>query len=587
MSVDLSKKPFYLNKDQVKWVNDTKNKMTVEEKIGQLFFMIAADIKSETLEVIGKIKPGGVMLRPMKVKGIIKGHTKMQANSKIPMFLAANLEAGPNGLAEEGTEIGNEMLVAATNNVDNAFKLGEACIKEAKALGGNMAFAPLIDINFNWENPIANIRCFGDNIDLISKMGQAYTNGVQKHGGAVTLKHFPGDGVDGRDQHVIKTINSLSYEDWKSSFGKVYKENIENGATGVMVGHIALPSYYDEKNITDEDRFTPGSLSKNILTGLLRGELGFNGLVMTDSTLMTGFGAHGRREDLVPMCIASGNDMILFTKAPLEDYKFMLNGYKNGIITDERLNDAITRILGLKAHQNLHINKNLVPGEIDKVGTSEHKEWAKKIADEGITLVQNNEGLLPLNKNKVKKIGIIPLGSDDDIFEMLKDSKSLPLIVRMALKMKKLSPKKYEKFVDKMTKEGFKFEVIDHSDMLEGMKQISQTIEDFRKQYDLIIYFINKQTKSNQTNIRVEYKSMGGFDSPWFVKEIPTMMISVGNPYHQYDLENVETVINAYSGTDEVIESLVEKIVGKSEFKGVSPVKLEFKPFVGDISRWK
>lgn len=282
MSVDLSKKPFYLNKDQVKWVNDTKNKMTVEEKIGQLFFMIAADIKSETLEVIGKIKPGGVMLRPMKVKGIIKGHTKMQANSKIPMFLAANLEAGPNGLAEEGTEIGNEMLVAATNNVDNAFKLGEACIKEAKALGGNMAFAPLIDINFNWENPIANIRCFGDNIDLIS-----------------------------------------------------------------------------------------------------------------------------------------------------------------------------------------------------------------------------------------------------------------------------------------------------------------QTIEDFRKQYDLIIYFINKQTKSNQTNIRVEYKSMGGFDSPWFVKEIPTMMISVGNPYHQYDLENVETVINAYSGTDEVIESLVEKIVGKSEFKGVSPVKLEFKPFVGDISRWK
>ena len=118
------------------------------------------------------------------------------------------------------------------------------------------------------------------------------------------------------------------------------------------------------------------------------------------------------------------------------------------------------------------------------------------------------------------------------------------------------------------------------------MKQISQSIEDFKQQYDLIIYFVNKQPKSNQTNLRLEYKSFGGFDSPWFVKEIPTMMISVGNPYHQYDLDNVETVINAYTSTEEVIESLVEKLVGKSEFKGKSPVKLEFDPFVGDISKW-
>ncbi|MBU3130991.1 glycoside hydrolase family 3 protein [Clostridium gasigenes] len=586
MSVDLSKKPFYLNKEQIKWVNDTKDKMTVDEKIGQLLFTMAADDKSKTLEVINEIKPGGVMLRPMKAKQVIKAHNKLQENAKIPMFLAANLEAGPNGLAEEGTEIGNEMLVAATNNPENAFKLGEACIKEAKALGGNMAFAPLIDINFNWENPIASTRCFGDNIDLISKMGQAYTNGVQKHGGSVTLKHFPGDGVDGRDQHVIKTINSLSYPDWKASFGRVYKENIDNGATGVMVGHIAFPAYYDEKNIEGEDRLTPGSLSENLLNGLLREELGFNGLIMTDSTLMTGFGAHGKREDLVPMCIASGNDMLLFTKSPLEDYEFMLNGYKKGIITDERLDDALSRILGLKAHQRLNTSNNLVPEKVENIGTAEHKKWAKDIADQGITLVQNNEGLIPLNKNKIKKIGIIPLGCDDDIFELLKTSKSLPLIVRLALKLKKPSLKKYEKFINSMTKEGFTFEVIDHSDILQGMKQIMQTMEDFKKQYDLIIYFINKQPKSNQTNLRVEYKSIGGFDSPWFVKEIPTMMISVGNPYHQYDLENVETVINAYTSTEEVIESLVEKLVGKSKFKGKSPVKLEFNPFVGDISKW-
>lgn len=587
MSIDLTKKPFYLNKEQIKWVQDTKNKMTIEEKIGQLFFTMAGDDKKETLELISRIKPGGVMLRPMKANAVVNAHRKLQDGANIPLFLAANLESGANGLVEEGTEIGNEMLVAATNNIDNAFKLGEACIKEAKALGGNMAFAPILDINFNWENPIANIRCFGDKVELVSKMGQAYTNGVQKHGGSVTLKHFPGDGVDGRDQHVIKTINSLSYEDWISTFGKVYKENIDNGATGIMVGHIAFPAYYYKNNITDEDRLTPGSLSKNLLTGLLRKDLKFNGLVMTDSTLMTGFGAHGRRDELVPMCIANGIDMLLFPKNFEEDYKFMMAGYKNGIITEERLNDALLRILGLKAHQNLHISDNLVPGEVDKVGLEEHRKWAKRVADEGITLVKNSEKLLPLNKNKIKKIGIIPLGWDDDIFSLLANSKSLPFFVRLALKFKKPVPKKYQKFMDKMSKEGFVFEEIDHTDLLAGMKQISQSIEEFRKKYDLFIYFINKPTKSNQTNLRVEYKSFGGFDSPWFVKEVPTMMISVANPYHQYDLENVETVVNTYASTEEVLDLLVDKLIGKSQFKGKSPVKLEFEAFVGDISKWK
>lgn len=587
MRVDLTKKPFNLNKEQIKWVEETKSKMTIEEKIGQLFFMAAADDKKETLEMIDKIRPGGVMLRPMKAKAVVKTYQSLQSQAKIPLFLAANLEAGANGLVEEGTEIGSEMLVAATNNIDNAYKLGEACIKEAKALGGNMAFAPLIDINFNWENPIANVRCFGDKIKLVSKMGQAYTNAVQMYGGFVTLKHFPGDGVDGRDQHVIKTINNLSYEDWMSSFGRVYKENIDNGATGVMVGHIAFPAFYDEKNIVDEDRLTPGSLSKTLLNKLLRKELGFNGLIMTDSTLMTGFCAHGRREDLVPMSIANGNDMFLFNKNILEDYKFMMNGYKKGTITDERLNDALDRILGLKAHQNLNINKNLVPGDMYIIGAPEHKEWAKKVADEGITLVKDNQGLLPLNKNKIKKIGILPLGGEEDMIALISNSNSLPFFVRMVLKLKKPELKKYEKFMEKMKREGFEFEVIDQSDLLKGMKEVTESIDDFKKRYDLIMYFVNKPTKSNQTNLRLEFKSFAGFDSPWFVHEVPTMFVSVSNPYHQYDLENIETVINTYSSTEEVLNSLVEKLVGKSKFKGQSPVKLEFQPFTGDISRWK
>lgn len=586
-SVDLTKPPFNLSNEDIEWVNKTKENMTIDEKIGQLIFMMGAQIDKNMLEDMAYIKPGGMMLRQMKAKDALKGHLSIQKEAKIPLFLAANLEAGGNGIIEEGTEIGNQMIVAATNNVDNAFKLGEACMKEAKAVGGNMAFAPLLDVNFNFENPIANIRCFGDDVQRITDMGKAYVNGVQNSGGSVTLKHFPGDGVDGRDQHVIKTVNSLSFDDWNSSFGKIYKENILNGATGVMTGHIAFPAYFDEKGITNEDRMTPGSLSETLIKKLLREDLDFNGLIMTDSSLMVGFGAEGKREDLVPRCISAGNDMLLFTKNAREDFKFMMRGYENGIITTERLNEALDRILGLKAMLGLHKTKKTSAGNFKDIGSEKHIEWAKNVADEGITLVKNTENILPLSVEKNKKIGLIFLGSDEDIFEKLADSKSTPAAIRLLLKFKKKKQKNYEKFIEKMTGKGFEFEVIDMSDLYGSMKYITQSIEDFKNSYDLIMYFVSKQTMSNQTNLRLEYRSLGGFDAPWFVNEIPTMMISVGNPYHQYDLENVNTVVNCYTGTDFVIDALVEKLIGESEFKGVSPVKLEFEPFTGDISKWK
>lgn len=584
MSVDLTKKPFYLKEEDIAWVKKTKDSMTLDEKIGQLFFLMVMNDDEATFEGIKKVQAGGVMFRPLKAQEVIKGNRRLQSDAKIPLFLAANLESGANGLIEEGTEIGGQMLVAATNDPKSAYRLGEACMKEAKAVGGNMAFAPLLDLNFNWENPIANIRCFGDDVQKVSRYGKEYVNAVQENGGSVTIKHFPGDGVDGRDQHVIKTVNSLSYKDWMRTFGKVYKDNIDNGATGAMIGHIALPAYFDEKGITDEDRMTPGSLSKVLLNNLLREELGFNGLIMTDATLMTGFAAEGKREDIVPKSIAVGNDMFLFTKNIEEDFEYMKKGYENGIITEERLNDALDRILGLKATLKLHTTKDLVPGDISMVGNSEHKEWAKEIADKAITLVEDAQNILPLDKNKVKNIGLIFLGDDNDIFDI--DPKYLSEEQKAMLANMPKRLKSYEIFMEKMKGEGFEIEEIDMKNIFVAMKELAVPVREFKKKYDLIIYVLLKQTKSNQTNLRIQFNSYLGFDAPWFVHEVPTMMISLGNPYHGYDLANVKTVVNCYSKSEDILNALVEKLNGRSEFKGVSPVKLEFDPFTGDISKW-
>lgn len=577
--VDLTKAPFNLNEAQMKWVQDTKNNMSLEEKIGQLFFLMSADPNEDVVvSSVTSINAGGIMYRPMKAEEVANLNTKVQNAAKIPLFVAANLEEGANGLVTEGTYIGHEMLVAATDDVENAYKMGEVCMKESKIVGGNMAFAPLVDINFNWENPIANIRCFGDDVDRVTAMSKAYVQGAQNSGGAVTIKHFPGDGVDGRDHHVVKSVNSLAWEDWKKTFGKVYQECIDDGATGMMIGHIALPSFYKEF-YPEMDEMQPASLSYELVGDLVRTKLGFNGLMMTDATLMTGFCAEMPRKDAVPRSIATGIDMFLFTKNTEEDYGYMLDGYKEGIITDERLDDAITRILGLKATLGLHENKFEV-GDMSLVGS--HNDVAKEIVDKAITLVKNSEGVLPLNKDKVKRIGFISLGNES--------SMEIEFIKLMGLGEDALnyatSNLPHNKFKALLENEGFEVEVLDFSNLMEAMTFNATPISVMKEKYDLFMYFIKKETKSNQTNLRVEFKSMAGIDAPWFVKEVPTMAVSFGNPYHGYDLPMINTFINAYTPSDNALQLTIEKMMGRSEFTGKSPVKLEFEPFTGDISKW-
>ena len=166
----------------------------------------------------------------------------------------------------------------------------------------------------------------------------------------MAIKHFPGDGVDERDQHILTSVNSLDCKAWDESYGRVYRALIEDGAETVMVGHIALPAYAEE-----EERFLPASLSRSLLKGLLREKLGFNGLICTDATPMVGFTAAMPREKAIPTAIEAGADMILFNKDLDEDYAFLLDGLKAGVCSPERLDEAVTRILALKAA--LHLPK--------------------------------------------------------------------------------------------------------------------------------------------------------------------------------------------------------------------------------------
>lgn len=578
--INLRINPFFLDDEGIDWVNKTLETMTIQEKIGQLFCPVGFTTDENVLKMLTqKVGIGGIMYRPAPGKEAQEAHRLLQANSKIPLLIAANLEAGGIGSASDGTSFGKPLQVGATDEAEMGYRLGKVSCAEGAAVGCNWSFAPIVDIDMNFRNPITNLRTFGGNADLVIKMAEGYLKAADEEGLAVSIKHFPGDGVDERDQHLLTSINSLSAEEWDATYGKVYQTLIDRGAKTVMVGHIAQPAYTKKINPAHNygNKPVPASLCPELMEGLLREKLGFNGLITTDATSMIGFMAGMKREEAVPAAIAAGADMFLFNKNLEEDLEYMFAGYQKGVLTAERLDEAVTRILATKASLNLHKRQaegTLVPEEsaLSGLRTPQFVEWAKECADKSVTLVKNNAGLLPLKDVKGKKLYL-------NVLEP-KDNMDTPL--RTALKTM-------------FEKEGFEVTVrnrdvnVDIEAFLKGgeadpralevMSEMGEKVSDYAKKFDLAIYVSNYETASNNTVIRIGWKGVMGIgnDSPWFTEEIPTIFISLANPYHLLDVPMIQTFVNGYTNNEYVLESLMDKLMGRSEFKGKSPID----PFCG------
>lgn len=553
--MNLKAKPFYLDEKDISWINDKLESMTLTEKIGQLFCLIAYSADTDYLSFLAKgLKIGGIMCRTMPLDEVQKTVSELQNLTDIPMLIAGNIETGGAGVCTSATKIGSQMSIGATNDAFFAAKLGKVCGMEASALGVNWSFGPIVDIDYNWRNPITNTRTFGSNPELVTKCGVEYIKNIQKYSVAACAKHFPGDGIDERDQHLVTSINTLSCEEWDKTYGKVYKECIDEGVKTIMVGHIALPAYskYFNPNIKDEE-IMPGTLSYEITTKLLREKLGFNGLVITDSTTMGGINMAVPRNILVPSTIAAGCDMFLFTKNLEEDFRFMKEGVENGIITSDRLDEAVKRILALKASLGLHKKDNMPDAEKIKtdVGSTEAKELARMVASKSITLVKNKENILPINPKKYKRILFYSLESQ---------AGNMGFSVEVGAN---------QKFLDKLKKEGFEVTLFVPKPGFEGTMTSTAEIKD---NYDLIIYSANLATKSNQTIVRIEWCEPMGANVPVFSHTVPTIFVSLENPYHLVDVPRIKTFINTYCSTDIVIDELVKKLLGEEEFTGISPV---------------
>ena len=584
--VDLKARPFYLSDEQIAWVENTIDSMTKEEKIGQLFVHLTGVSKEDDVrEEVGKMHMGGIRFNPRSKEDMWEMNYNFQKFSKVPVLSAVNVETGGNGASRDGTFIGNEMKIAATGDTKYAYELGRICGIETKATGSNMAFAPIVDLVRNWHNPGISVRGFGADPDMVLAMSKEYFRGISESGIVCAMKHFPGDGSDERDPHIATSVNALSMEEWDNSYGKVYRGMIEAGVQAVMPGHIMMPAYqrHFHPGLKDED-LKPATLSKEILGDLLRGKLGFNGLIVSDASHMVGLTGRAKRSELVPGAIMAGIDMFLFYNDIEEDTEFMTDAYDKGILTEERLRDALRRILGLKAVLGLDkfTLENFPKKEgLDAIGKPEYKEIAKEVADKSVTLVKHTEDIFPVTPEKYKRVLLVSVGPHPS-----------PILARAGMGAD--GSKLKNQLIEKLTARGFQVEeYVDPVAKLvalmstlppdqdpikllnkgnKGAYGNKQKVSALTDNYDLVICYANVSSTMRTTQ-RLEWAiSKGGWDNPWYVNEIPTIFISFNCPFHLVDVPQVKNFINCYDANEVTVDAVIDKLTGKSEFMGTSPV---------------
>ena len=507
--------------------------------------------KPEDLEnVVKNYHVGAIRYHNTSPDELYEQNRILQEHSRIPLLIASNCEAGGNGGVGGGTAVACGAATAAADDEETAYEVARIGAAESAAIGCNWNFAPVVDLLYNWRNTIVQCRAFNNSPEDTIRYAKSFFRGTRTQNMATCMKHFPGDGTEENDQHLLMGVNDMTCEEWDNTFGKVYKELIDDGVMTIMAGHIALPAYTRKlrPDIADED-ILPATLSPELITDLLKGRLGFNGMVVTDASHMIGMFAAMPRREQVPRAIAAGCDMFLFFNDMDEDFGYMMEGYRNGVITEERLNDALPRILGIKAALKLHklqAEGRLMPPreQLSVIGCREFRESAAKQADKFITLVKDTKHYLPLTLEKYKRVKLVFIGGEGTVVAgKLQSDDSAPV---------------KEMVIRKLTEAGF---TVDGE-----TPAVKGKMEDLRKTYDVCLVVLNVSGFAQYNTMRVKWAQPA--DQPWYVSELPTVFLSLNFTNHLIDVPMAKTYINAYLNSEEAVSAAIDKMTGKSPFKG-------------------
>ena len=415
-----------------KFADKQLKKMSVDEKIGQIiqiginprFANQDSDYYKELQRQVVENKLGGIILFGAPIYETVHLVNRMQENAKIPLLIAIDAETGIGMRYQDAINFPWNMAVAATGNPEYARKIGVITGREAKAMGLMHVYAPVLDVNNNAANPVINVRSFGEDPQEVAKFGVAFIEGLQSQRVIATAKHFPGHGDTNVDSHRGLPIIEHTLAELEKTELVPFRAAINAGVASIMIAHIALPQIDPEvikplKNmiqgdsevgaeIISQNATVPATLSHKIQTDLLRNQMGFKGLIVTDAMSMSGLTIYFSQEEAGVRAFLAGADLL---EKPA-DVDVMLRGLReavqSGRISQERLDESVRRILAWKYELGLFKQKITPIDQIDKiVSNQETAALTQEVANKAITLVRNDTNQIPLDKTKrVAVLGI-------------------------------------------------------------------------------------------------------------------------------------------------------------------------------------
>ena len=381
------------------WVEKTLRSMTLEEKAGQLLLPYVPaggfrSLESEEFEALRRSiveqHLGGYHVRRGDPAGVAVLINDLQAAARIPLLITADLEGGLGYVMPGATRLPLGLAIGATGSEAHAAAAGRITAIEGRAMGIGMQFYPVVDVQNNPRNPIINIRSFGEDPDRVSALAVAYLRGVQENGMLATAKHFPGHGDVDTDSHLVLPTLDVDRKRLDAIELPPFRAAIDAGVAGVMSAHIYLPQFETEKNL-------PATLSKNLLTTLLRDDLRFRGLVISDALDMGGITTMFDEKEAVLRTLEAGADIVLFPLNNTTALTAIRDAVKDGRITEDRLDASVRRVLEAKARLGLDRYRRTDIGSLSRIlGSKQHRAVARQITEEAITLVRDERGVLPL-----------------------------------------------------------------------------------------------------------------------------------------------------------------------------------------------
>lgn len=491
-------------------------------------------------DAISGLQPGGVM-RFFSPDGGAEAELlgRLQDEADIPLLVSADLEGSRMSLAF-GTTVPNPLALAAVDDVELTGRISTLMAEEARSIGVNWSYTPVLDINAAFRSPIVATRGYGSDVERIARHALTQARHFQQAGVAACVKHWPGEGFDDRDQHLVTTINPLSLDEWEANFGRLYRAAIADDVLSVMSAHIALPSFVLAENPdAGLDAYRPASLSHDLTTKLLRERLGFNGLIVSDASEMAGVTSFMQEAQAKPEMLRAGCDMILFSNDLNRDLDAIKAALADGTLSEARIDDALLRVLGLKAALGLH--KPAQNRQEVGLRTPEAVATATEAFQRAPTLVKDVQNLFPLSPERHRKVLFVSGGIISPIHGKPLDF-ALPQMMR---------------------ERGFEVDLHDPAN------------RDFAEGYNLVLYALGEETLLTRGRIFLDWlRLMGDFRMSmrrtWH--HVPTALVSFGYPYNLYDAPRMPAYINAYATSDEMQAAVLDCMMGVRPFGGTSPV---------------